>query len=167
MNLRALQTMTETLKEASISEDLPWYTTAAGSLLGAHGGGALVPKKYKLLGQVAGTLAGTATGLESGKYLGKKLEKKAEEEIPHPAKTIAKGLGGLVTGVGLGYAVPSIIDAAGQKYLGHKVLGPHAHKASRILGGAAGAVAAGTQLFNNRANAVMRQAIEDHKKRRE
>lgn len=99
---------------------MPWYGAAGLGALGAHYGGKVLPKKYKLLGQVGGTLLGTAMGVHGGEAVGKRLDrsKTAAEQEPvkkpwsHAAKTVGTGLAGLGVGTLAGYGASKGLQAA-------------------------------------------------------
>lgn len=60
-------------KLGSYEEEVPWYTTALGSSVGAVLGKRALTK-YPIAGTIAGLLAGTGLGLKSGKLIGHELD---------------------------------------------------------------------------------------------
>ena len=133
LELYKLKSMHEELyklaEKGAFESKLPWYSTAAGGLLGTAAGGSLVPQKYKLLGQLGGALAGTGAGLEGGERIGRWLDrqkarrtppedqqKTAEEKKPEkksgPGRVLGASLLGMGAGMGAGYLIPKGIDAA-------------------------------------------------------
>ncbi len=157
--------------QGSMSKYLPWYSSAAGGMTGAHLAGKVVPKKYKFLGQLAGTLLGTGAGLHTGEAVGKALDKRkaamnvkqaeAEEKAPHPGVTLAKSLGGFGLGMAGGYAGMKGLDAL-MRAGGGKGLPKHvALKALPVVTGLGGLA---YQQMQNRTLDKMR---EDHLNRQE
>ena len=86
------------IKFASVSEDVPWYTSALGGAAGALAGGKL--KKYKTLGQLGGTLVGTGVGLTAGRVIAKRLKARKESTRNKSAALELVKIAGVDTYVG-------------------------------------------------------------------
>lgn len=108
---------------------MPWYGAAGLGAIGHTLGPRALPKKFKLLGEVAGTLGGTYAGVHGGEVVGRAMDKRAEELGPEKpdynktlrrialrqAGTTMKEIGAVTlpvaAGMGAGYGI--------QKYLEH------------------------------------------------
>lgn len=174
---RSMQKMAEELKLAlagsaaspgKVEQKMPWYTTAAGGLLGSAAGGALagkyLPKKYKLLGQLGGALAGTAVGLEGGEALGRMVDQKlaaAETKPESPVRVLGKSLLGMGAGMGAGVLIPKGIDAAVTAVRGRPIMPQSAATIAPLVGGALGLAAPLLQY------ATLQKMREQHVKKQE
>lgn len=140
---------------------MPWYGAAGLGAIGHTLGPKALPKKFKLLGEVAGTLGGTYAGVHGGEVVGRAMDKRAEEVPvePQPEKpdynkvlrriamrqagTTLKEIGAttlpVAAGMGTGYAIQKYLEHTGRSAapVAKKILGYSALPAVGLAAGLA------------------------------